>query len=117
MRHIFLLLIFCFCSIYTFAQAINDDCTGAIPVEVGESTTDFFGNLLKGDEECQNVEGFYDMWYSFIGNDSIININGLYIDPYFTRHKLSIFGGSCEELNCLPFTEWSRLLFCRNNKR
>ena len=112
-RHLFFILLFF--PVLLFAQAPNDECIGAIPLEdlnawcstVGEYTNE---NATESDwllPDCfgNNIEN-KDVWFSFIAganNLSLSIVGSVGINPggLLTDPEVAIYEGNCSDLNLL----------------
>lgn len=78
----------------------NDQCDGSIPLTVGTST---FGSTRGATFDnvgfCETINSGPGVWYSIVGDGSLIEIDTCDTSPFDTR--ISVFEGSCASLECV----------------
>lgn len=81
----------------------NDECTGAIPIEIGE--TAFKSTIGANSEDnlycgsCEQGTGG-GVWYSWIGDGSDVHFSTCNASTNFDTH-VRVFDGTCGALNCV----------------
>lgn len=77
----------------------NDECEHAIPITFGDTIIADFKYTLGNDVACRVNGNYYDVWYRFEGNDSLLTVRALN-----SKTGFGILSGSCEEWECESFT-------------
>lgn len=81
----------------------NDDCEDAIPLIVGDTLLATFVDTKEDLDACNPNDhgGGYDIWYHFVGNDSVLNIHRLDVNI-----KARVLSGDCDNLQCQELTQF-----------
>ncbi|MEM7161509.1 MAG: T9SS type A sorting domain-containing protein [Bacteroidota bacterium] len=79
----------------------NDMCTGAIPVDCGETVNGSteFANISLNGEFCGTSIDSPGIWYSIVGDGSLIEASTCDSADFDT--KISVFTGTCDSLICV----------------
>ena len=112
MKHfstILLTLCFSLSALFAFSQVVNDECSGAIPLNVNQ---DSVGCDYSGSTDLATVSAYpagccgtvlNDVWYSFTATApnqtiSVYNITKSYFPQYYAAGMMDVFSGSCNNL-------------------
>ncbi|MEM8525354.1 MAG: 3-coathanger stack domain-containing protein [Bacteroidota bacterium] len=79
----------------------NNECSGALPVVVGDTITANFLDTRRSTIPCFNSLNSFSVWYVFEGNDSVLNVLPIDNDNNLFYRMAT---GSCEEFVCERLT-------------
>jgi hypothetical protein len=102
----------------TFAQPLNDECSGALPLPVNPDLScmlQTIGSTLDATSSAHDCSGFFDthdVWYSFVATGPAVRL-AIYpttlISGYYLDIRYEMYSGDCGNLHSLLCNPYSNI--------